>query len=647
MFLNPGRGKTAIMLFAFKILKSIGVADTMLIVSTKRVIHKVWPDEIDKWEGLGHLTYSIMHGGKKESGFDTEADIYATTYDTFPVIAKRLKYSDKHKFDVLCIDESSKYRNTNTQRFKKLKPHLGKFKRRYVMTGTPMPRSLMNVFGQVFILDFGERLSQFITNFRSNYFHRCGYEGEEWCVNSGSFAKVAKKIKDIVIAIDDKTVSVPTDFVIRKLALDDKSTRIYRKIEKEFIAELTSGTVLINNAADKSNKMRQFVGGCVYLEAGKPAYDLMNTVKMDDLEDLIEELQGSPIFVSYWYKHEAIELQKRFPKAEFIKSGTSDRKANDIIDRWNSGFIEILFGQPGSVAHGLNMQEGTCRDVYEYSIPSDTELYIQFYQRIARQGNKMGSVVVHHPIIENTYDEVILASTKAKDRSQRGFLKLLKDYYLKGERNVIEDNIVELHEEFITKNMEEKLPKYNFKSIWKLVGKWNLETLNSYVYMLTNENGLGDRSDLLIKAKEVVQHVLDYTKEIKMANVSKFATKKSSKKSVKKSVKKKAKSVKKQPAKAAKAVKTVTKGKRSLVSKKAAGKGAATAQRGKITVGSTEAQSGIHAQIQAVANKKPVPFETFVANVSKKIDHKYSKDLKWVKRYVAGGVREGYLKESS
>jgi SNF2 family DNA or RNA helicase len=183
-------------------------------------------------------------------------------------------------------------------------------------------------------------------------------------------------------------------------------------------------------------KCRQVANGGIYLDqevqalvklpsTQKKWVDL-HEAKLDALEELVEELQGSPLLVAYDFQHDLERIKKRFGKeVPYIGGGVSVKRSSELEAAWNRGELPILFGHPQSMGHGLNLQE--CgHHIAWHSLTWDFELYDQFNRRVRRQGNKSKRVFVHHIIAEGTIDEVILVALKMKRKGQNALFSALK-----------------------------------------------------------------------------------------------------------------------------------------------------------------------------------------------------------------------------
>jgi len=426
MFADPGLGKTATTLGAYAVLKQHNMSRGMLVVAPLRPTYRVWPTEVKKWEDFQNLKVEILHGPKKAEALHRKADIYVINYEGLKWLAKELE-GKPMPFDILTLDESSKVKNVKTQRFQILKDFRERFARIWILTGTPAPNGIENLFGQIYMLDAGYRLGRTLTYFRKVYFHEYPQRGgySLWEPKKGSKEKVQKKIADIAMSLRaDDYLSLPKliDNVIN-IDLPSATKRQYDQLESDFMAELNSGNVSASTAAVKAMKLRQLVGGGVYDSNGTAHYS--HTAKLDALGDLIEEQEGQPLLVAVGYQHEVTRIREKLGyDVPYLGGGVSVAESNRIVDAWNRGDIPVLLAHPTSVAHGLNLQSGGNAMVW-YTLTWSQEEWQQFIARIWRQGQTK-PCVVHYLIATDTIDERVLEVVRSKDRNQNALLNALR-----------------------------------------------------------------------------------------------------------------------------------------------------------------------------------------------------------------------------
>ena len=426
LFLDPGLGKTSLVLAAFKILKDKGLARKLLVIAPLRPCYAVWPTEIEKWSNFGDLTYTIVHGPDKEDSLRADADIYIINPEGLVwLYDERFKRDCIHNFDILCIDESTKFKDSTTRRFKALRPKLPAFKRRWILTGTPSPNGIGDLFGQVYILDGGRALGKYKTNFQNHFFYRSGFNMYDWKPRPGAFEEIVKLISPLIYQLNaEDYLKMPEQIVTEiPVTLPDAAMKVYKEVEDDFITRFEEDVLVADNAAVAGVKCRQIANGAVY--TGE-TFKVVHDAKLDALEDLLEELAGKPTLVLYEFRHDHSRLQERLAGAESIGSGTSPKALEGIVNRFNAGQIPVLLGHPASMGHGLNLQ-GSCHHVIWFGIPWNLEHHDQTIARVYRQGQKAEHVFIYYLIATGTLDEKVSKVLKQKDRDQQKLLNTLHE----------------------------------------------------------------------------------------------------------------------------------------------------------------------------------------------------------------------------
>lgn len=434
LFADPGTGKTSITLGAVKILKQERVLRRALVFAPRRVCHRVWPVERHKWTDFHGLRIAVLHGKHKERAAEEDADVYVCNPEGLPWLVEN-KIIDQLQPDTLIVDESSKFKHTDTQRFHLLKPYLPTFDRRWILTGSPNPNGYVDLFGQIYMIDLGRALGPYITHYRNEHFYQTGYGGFEWKLMDGHEKQIHKAIKPYIYRLDaEELLDLPeiVNNVIR-VDLPAKVSDVYQELETEMFAELESGqTIRAISAGALTNKCSQIANGGIYYVpdgASKRSTAHLHNAKTEALVDLFDELQGSPLLVAYEFQHDLERMLHVFGKnTPVMGGGTSDKRTEQLERLWNSGRIPLLLAHPAAMGHGLNLQDGGCHNVAWYGITWDYELYDQFIKRVRRQGNKAHHVFVHHFVAANTVDEVKLRTLAGKEQTQRGLLNALRTY---------------------------------------------------------------------------------------------------------------------------------------------------------------------------------------------------------------------------
>ncbi|MCK9513696.1 MAG: DEAD/DEAH box helicase [Pigmentiphaga sp.] len=426
LFWDPGLRKTSVTLEAFRRLRAEGAAHRMLVVAPLRVCQLVWPAEGQKWTQFREFSFCFLHGPKKDAMLrNDEADITLINPEGIPWLAQQFFGRRDLPWDVVVIDELTKFKNHRAQRSKKLRAKLGRVRHRWGLTGTPAPNGYMDLFGQMLVLDDGAALGKHITYFRDQHFVQ-GYTGFDWKLREGSAERIEEKIAPYVLRMssDDYLELPPLVDNVISIRLDSKAARLYEEMKQDMLVTLPEGVVTAANAGAVYSKLSQMANGAVYLSDGSKNFVEIHTAKLDALEELIEELAGQQLLIAYEFQHDLARLQERFPDIPTL-SGKSGKQAAEIEAAWNRGDLPILLAHPASAGHGLNLQGSGAGHLCWFGQPWDLELYDQFIRRLRRSGTTAGRIVNHILRVLGTIDELKGEALADKDVTQGRFLKAL------------------------------------------------------------------------------------------------------------------------------------------------------------------------------------------------------------------------------
>lgn len=420
LLIDMGLGKTSITLTAIRnlLFDSFEVCK-VLVIAPLRVAKNTWTDEIKKWEHLSTLTYSLIIGNENErlSALNEQTDIYIINRENVDWLVNKSGY--KFDFDMVVIDELSSFKNHQSKRFKSLMKVRPLVKRIVGLTGTPSSNGLMDLFAEFKILDMGKRLGYFIGQYRNTYFKPDKMNGPivySYKPLPNAENAIYEKISDITVSMKaNEYLKMPellTSNYVVELSNSEKNQ--YDEMKKSLVLEITDGEITASNAASLSNKLCQLSNGAIY-------DDEQNIVEIHDrkleaLEDIIESMNGKPLLIAYWYRHDLERIKSSFSVREI--------KTSEDISDWNDGKIPVALIHPASARHGLNLQNGGSTLVW-FGLTWSLELYQQTNARLYRQGQK-NTVVIQHIITKGTIDEQILKVLQKKNKTQADLIDAVR-----------------------------------------------------------------------------------------------------------------------------------------------------------------------------------------------------------------------------
>lgn len=419
LYLDLGLGKTVICLSAlWELLLDYFEIGRVLVIAPIRVCTSTWPTEINKFEHLKGLTYSVVVGSEKErrAALQRPAFVYIINRENVAWLVENKLFH----FDCVVIDEASSFKNHQSKRFKALRKVRPSLKRIIELTGTPVPNGLLDIWAPVNLLDMGERLGRFIGGFRERYFLLDKRNRDivfSYKPKEGAEEAIYKQISDICISMKAADHLKMPELIMTniKVEMSEKEKKLYDQLKKDLILPFADGDIDAQSAVGVSNKLHQMANGAVYDENG--SVKVIHSRKLYMLEDMIEAANGKPILVAYWFAHDKSRLLERFPEAVPIDTDES-------IVKWNKGEIPVGIIQPASVGMGINLQEGGSHLIW-YSIPWSLQDFSQTNARIFRQGQK-DTVVIQLLVTAGTIDEDIINALEKKDTTQAALLAAVK-----------------------------------------------------------------------------------------------------------------------------------------------------------------------------------------------------------------------------
>lgn len=420
IFLDCGMGKSVITLTAiYELLYNSFEVRKVLVIAPLRVARDTWPAEIEKWDHLKGLTYSVVIGTESErkEALRKNAGIYLINRENVDWLINMSSFP--FDFDMVVIDELSSFKSASAKRFKSLLKVRPKVKRIVGLTGTPSSNGLTDLWAEFRILDMGERLGRYITHYRNNFFlpdKRNQQMVFSYKPRPGAEDAIYRLISDITISMKSADFLKIPECIINEVEvhLSEDERSVYEELRQDMVVSLGEEEIDALNAAALSGKLLQMANGAIYNEEKEVFH--IHDKKLDALEDLIEGVNGKPVLIAYWYNHDLERIKEKF-KVREIKT------SKDIRD-WSNGEISIAVIHPASAGHGLNLQSGGSTLIW-FGLTWSLELYQQTNARLYRQGQN-DTVVIHHIIAKDTIDEDVMRALRLKEKTQSSLIDAVK-----------------------------------------------------------------------------------------------------------------------------------------------------------------------------------------------------------------------------
>lgn len=439
LWLDMGLGKTVITLTTLSHLLGTGFLRGVIIVAPIRVIRLVWRQEAAKWQHTHHLKFNMITGTRDQRtrALLRPADVYMVNYENLGWLSETLQtyFTKKNRpipFNGIVWDEISKCKNSATERVKAFRKIATHFDWTTGLTGTPASNGYKDLHGQYLVVDKGERLGTSKTQFRTRFYKKVGpykevpYEDTE--------DTVKKLIGDITLEMSAEDYNPLPDLIVNdvEIELPENLRAMYEKMEREFFLVLDSGKEIeVFNQASLTNKCLQFANGAMYPVPGLPLWEPVHDLKLDALEDTLDDAQSSPILCAYAYRSDAQRIMERFKHLDPINltECKSEVALTNAMHRWKTGQCQLMIGHPASMGHGIDGLQDKGYILTWYGLTWSLDLYAQFNARLRRQGQGR-PVTCRRLMMRDTLDKAQALAIDGKAVTEAGLRKAVKDYRL-------------------------------------------------------------------------------------------------------------------------------------------------------------------------------------------------------------------------
>lgn len=441
LWLDMGLGKTAITLTTLSHLLSTGFLRGVVIVAPIRVCRLVWRQEAMKWSHTKHLRFSMLTGTKDQRtrALLRPADVWLLNYENLGWLAETLHtyYVSKGKpvpFNGIVWDEIGKCKNSTTQRVKSTMKILEHFDWTTGLTGTPASNGYQDLHGQYLVVDRGARLGVSKTKFMTEWYRKPAEGSRKIIPYKDTEDRIKQLIGDITLEMSAADYNPLPDLVVNDIEVELPPTlrAKYDSMERDFFLQLDSGkSKEVFNQASLTNACLQFSNGAVYPVAGMPLWEAVHDLKLDALEELIDEANGQPVLCSYAYRSDASRIMTRFAHLDPINltECKSESALNEAMARWASGSCRLMICHPASAGHGIDGLQKRGHIIVWFGLTWSLDLYEQMNARLRRQGQGV-PVICHRIMTRETLDQAQALALGDKAVSQDSLRRAVKEYRL-------------------------------------------------------------------------------------------------------------------------------------------------------------------------------------------------------------------------
>lgn len=428
---DMGLGKTLSILATFSELHHTKKSDFLLIICPNSLL-KNWIREASEW--VPHLSLKLLPKGKSSrekflsSGELFEGDGLVVNYETarIPSVTARLTELCQKRQVFLCLDESQRVKNSTSKSFQALREIASHSQRRFLLSGTPIPKDISDIWSQMFLIDGGKRLG-------TNYY--------DWLK---TVAELGNKYSDVAVQrfiperVEEVT-QVAREVILRRrkeevLHLPEKifsrrdtpltgsQKKRYDEIRKELLLRVSSinGKTYIREI---DNILEEYLRA-VQISSNPRLIDEKwqgDPVKFVELDSLIDEIvvqKGEKIVVWTNFRGNVFELSERYQPLGVgtLLGGLSAEKREETVRAFQADTkLKILIAIPAAGGVGLTL---TAAQTAVYLDKTwNAEHWLQSVDRIHRIGQKGTAHII--TLHGSKMDEMITRNLRRKERDMR------------------------------------------------------------------------------------------------------------------------------------------------------------------------------------------------------------------------------------
>jgi SNF2 family DNA or RNA helicase len=432
LFFQQGTGKTGttIRILANKYNHGKRLRRTLIVCPI--IVLENWKREFAKFcPKLPQEKIFIVHGTKKEKILDeavTQDCIIITNFETLlneKIRTKLMKWVP----EILVVDESQRCKNPASKRTKYVIALADLTKNRYILSGTPILNSPMDIWAQYRILDKGETFGKNFFSFRATYFYdkNAGMPQHayfpDWKARKEMFDDLNSKIYSIAErAVKSECLDLPP-LVRQKIyvELSKGQRKLYDSLRDDFVAYLdeNQGAIVADLAITKALRLQQIVSGYVKLESGEE-HEFEETERIAALKELLEDITpNNKVIIWCVFKHnyKAIrevcnELKIKFVEAHGDISASSKLANVDTFN--NDSETRVFIGHPASLGVGINLVAASYAIYFSRNFSLENDL--QSEARNYRGGSEIHQKITRIDLVaKDTIDEQVVESLHNKE----------------------------------------------------------------------------------------------------------------------------------------------------------------------------------------------------------------------------------------
>lgn len=416
-----GVGKTRAALWAYDWLRRLGLVRCLLVVAPLSSLVAVWQNEI--FENLSHLQAVVLYGDRKKriKLLAQQADVYIVNHEGVEVLHHEL--FARTDLDAVIVDELASYRNARSNRWKFLKPLVGRSAYAWGLTGSPTPNEPTDAYGQVKLLT-PERVGISFKGFKDQTMRQVS--AFRWIERDCAHDVVVQAMQPSIRFTRAQCFDLPpTTYSARDIPLNPVTQKAFKSMFDNLAVQVRNKQITAANEGVKLSKLLQLACGFAYDEVGKGHY-IGGAARIKEIISLIDSAGAKVIvFAPFRYYVEILAgvLAKRY-SVGMIHGEVPKVKRDEIFTGFErSPNPRVIVAHPKTMSHALTL---VAADTIIWAAPhTSPETYEQANARITRSGQTRNTYIVH--LQSTRVEQQVYSRVRKRLKSQGVLLEMFEN----------------------------------------------------------------------------------------------------------------------------------------------------------------------------------------------------------------------------
>lgn len=429
---DMGLGKTLSVLSYFAALKVSHEFQQLLVICPNSLTRN-WLREINQW--YPDLKGVVVSGDKSEKAWvlrlltsgTLSVDILILNYEAIRLdyITTEVLRLSQDRRTLLCLDESQRVKNHASKTFKAISEIAPSCERRVLLSGTPTPKDITDLWAQMKLLDGGERFGKSFYR----WLESIAELGNEYS-DFGIKKFIPEAVNETVLRVHElmlrrkkeRVVNLPEKtFVLREVEMSGAQKKRYEEIRESLVLRMrsTSGEEFVR---DITNILEEYLRA-VQVSSNPRLIDPEwqgTPAKFLELDEIVNEVVrelDQKIVIWSNYLGNIRELKERYSDlgAEMFSGEVSAEERAGIVRRFQEDdSTKVLIAVPAAGGVGITLTRAQTAVYLDKTW--NAEHWMQSVDRIHRIG-QTGTVTIIS-LLASKVDEIIHWNLRKKERAQ-------------------------------------------------------------------------------------------------------------------------------------------------------------------------------------------------------------------------------------